>query len=193
MITIFLKRFGIRQSSKNDRKTKKKALLQRTSDHVHTTLMSETNSRRGKLALDWATISPGSSGVFYGDGVEFSGCLPDYSFSRARHLTFGDCHGALVESIYKARLILFELKRRVSGLRNGGLVLDGTPRLLDEELVQEEGKLGGALCGPKSVTVLLHSLLFTHLRLHAGFEMESGQSCMRLVVMETTGADMTDS
>ncbi|ERF74209.1 hypothetical protein EPUS_03399 [Endocarpon pusillum Z07020] len=186
MITIFLKRLGVRHSSKDDRKTKKKALLQHTFDDVHTTSMPEANSRKGILALDWATVPPGSNGVFYGDGVEFSGCLPDYSFSRSHHLTFADCHEALVASIDKARRILFELKLQVSCLRNGRLVLDGSPRLLDEELVQAVIELGGALCGPKSVTALLHKLLSAHLRQHPGFKKESARLQASLLRLDKT-------
>ncbi|KAF7512019.1 hypothetical protein GJ744_002732 [Endocarpon pusillum] len=181
---MFQKWLGVRQSFKNDGKTKKKALLQHTFDDGHTTLMPEANSSKWRLALDWATVSPGSNGIFYGDGVEFSGCLPDYSFSRSRHLTFGDCQEALVASIYKARLILFELKRRVSGLRNGRLVLDGTPRILDEELVEAVSDLEGVLRAPQSVTPLLHKLLSAHMGLHPGFKKESARLTASLLRLD---------
>ena len=58
----------------------------------------------------------------------------------------------------------------------GRLVLHGSPRLLDEELVQETSKLEGALRGPQLVIRLLRNLLSTYLRLHPRFELESGQS-----------------
>lgn len=192
MSNISLKRLGIQKSSKKDGKTKKKALLQRTSDDVQTTLMSEAISRNGKIVLDWATIPPKSEVVFREmGGPRYLNPLSFISPSNA-YLTIEDCHRALVASIYSACLILFELKRQVSGPRNGRLVLDGSPRLLNEELVQEVNKLGPTLYAPQPASGLLRNLWSAYLEWDSSFAMESGQSYMSLVAMGTIGADMID-
>ena len=84
---------------------------------------------------DWLDVR--SKRDIYQDGVTSFAVLPEYipyDVSYRNPLTYVDCHQALAFSIRKARLNLFELKRRASGLKRGRLVLDGRPRRLDDFL-----------------------------------------------------------
>ena len=186
-----------RRSSKNDQKTKKKPRIRRTSPHDDfLNLRSETDCSKMDSAFDSANISSWSNSIFDVDSLKLIGCLPKYGFdqqiSEPCYLTPGDCHVALMFSIYKARLMLFELRRRVSGLKKGTLVLDGTPRLLDEELVREVKFLREALRVEPRGNVLLQKLLDTHLQLDPRWKLESGQSYMRPMIMGPTSTDVTD-
>ena len=189
-------RVKARSSLRNDRKKIEKSRLEQLFDYKHVKTVFKGHDHEDATVFDGVDIPSGSNTVFYGDRVNFSGLLPSYEpydTSSRCYLTFVDCHQALIASVYKARLLLFELERQVFGLKGGRLVLHGTPRHLDEKLVKDVTALEDTLYVPQHVGSLLENLLSAHLRLHPRFEMHSGQSYMRSVLVGIIVSDMTDS
>lgn len=170
-------------------KISKKSRQQQSLHRTHFDRGHGAGGSNNDTVFDGIEIPSGQGIVFYGNGVTFQGHLPNYlSYDRPYrsfrlYLTFVDCHRALIASIYKARLILFELKQRAFSLKSGRIVLDGTPRRLDEDFVKDMHRLEESLVRPHCVGTLLDRLLSAHLRLHPRYEKESGESPVRLILV----------
>lgn len=151
------------------------------------------NARAQDGIFDGVWISLRRKIVFYGGGKQFSGRLPNYQPTQCSFicpLTFVECHQALSNSIYKARLILFELKRKSFRLKSGKVRLEGAARELDEELVKNVQALKKGMERPCNIVDLLDRLFSAHLRLHPQFGGESGESPQKLTLVGRVVSDM---